>query len=241
MDYRYINSILNKNLNKLIFLGNKRIPNANNLYKSQNQNNLKKKENINKKKFPTNGNKILLDKILNKCLQKKKNNYQNFEKNCEKKNYDKKKILFANNETNIEYNLTIQNKNINLSNKELLNNTKKILRYNKIVYVNKFLIKEKKNKKNNGKNKRSSKYRGVSKNGLGWQVLMMLNNNNSYIGTYYSEDIAARIYDILQIKKNGINAKTNFIYNNEQIVKILETNIDLKNPNISKVISELIK
>lgn len=70
---------------------------------------------------------------------------------------------------------------------------------------------------------------------------MKLNNNNPYIGTYYSEEIAARIYDILSIKKNNIKAKTNFFYNNEQIERIKKVNIDFKNPNISEVVSQLIK
>ena len=70
---------------------------------------------------------------------------------------------------------------------------------------------------------------------------MMFKKNKSYIGTFYSEKLAARIYDIVSIKRIGINAKTNFLYNNEQISRILEANIDIKSPNISKIISELIQ
>ena len=107
--------------------------------------------------------------------------------------------------------------------------------------MNKFIIKEKKLKKNKiVKNIRSSKYRGVSKNEVGWQVLMMHKRKKSYIGKYYSEELAARIYDIVSIKRMGIRAKTNFLYNNEQISKILNTNVDFKSPNISKIIFELI-
>ena len=86
---------------------------------------------------------------------------------------------------------------------------------------------------------RSSKYRGVSKNGAGWQVLLMYNNNKPYIGTYRSEELAARIYDIASIQKIGLKSKTNFVYKSEQIDRILNANIDFKNPNISKVILEL--
>jgi hypothetical protein len=121
---------------------------------------------------------------------------------------------------------------------------KKIIKkYNKKIYINKFLIKEKQNQidKKIKQNLRSSKYRGVSKNGKRWQVLMMFNYNKSYIGTYSSEELAARIYDIVSIKKLGINAKTNFLYNSNQISKILDENIDLKSKNISNIISELIK
>ena len=136
---------------------------------------------------------------------------------------------------------SIKKRELHFNNKEFLNNEQKIIKYNKIVFINKFLIKEKRNKKlKDLKNKRSSKYRGVSKNGIGWQVLMMFNKNKSYVGTFYSEKLAARIYDIVSIKRIGINAKTNFLYNNKQISRILEANIDFKSPNISKIISELI-
>ena len=110
--------------------------------------------------------------------------------------------------------------------------------------MNKLILEEKeKNKikrKRDGNAIRGSKYRGVSQNGIGWQALMMSKNSKPYIGTYYSEEIAARIYDIASIKKNGIKAKTNFYYNNEQIDRILKANIDFKCPNISKIISKLI-
>ena len=135
-----------------------------------------------------------------------------------------------------------KNNNLNYNNKEFMNNEKLVKKYNKNVYINKFLLKgkKKKNKKDIEK-KRSSKYRGVSKNGIGWQVLMKFKKNKTYIGTYYSEELAARIYDIVSIKRMGINAKTNFLYNNEQISRILEANLDFKSQNISKIISELIK
>ena len=68
---------------------------------------------------------------------------------------------------------------------------------------------------------------------------MMNKRDKSYIGTYNSEELAARIYDIASIKRIGINAKTNFLYNNEKISRILKTKLDFKSPNISKIISEL--
>ncbi len=68
---------------------------------------------------------------------------------------------------------------------------------------------------------------------------MKFEQNKSYIGTFYSEELAARIYDIISIKRMGINTKTNFFYNNEQILRIVEANIDFKSPNISEIISEL--
>ena len=189
-----------------------------------------------------------LGKKLKECSQDM-NKTSKFKKDEKKNNNNKiffiKKIMKNINENNIKNNNTklntfIENNNFNYR-KKLINKKEKVMRNNKKVYIYKSLVKEKKEKKIKiGKNKRSSIYRGVSKNGYGWQVLMMHNRNKSYIGTYYSEKAAAIIYDIASIKNIGINAKTNFLYNNEQISKILETNINLKNPNILKFISELI-
>ena len=68
----------------------------------------------------------------------------------------------------------------------------------------------------------------------------MINNKKYYIGSYISEEIAARVYDILAIKNRGINARTNFIYNHIQIKKINESTINIKSGNISDIIEELI-
>ena len=129
------------------------------------------------------------------------------------------------------------------------NNEIKVLKNNKVVYINTYLLNSHSSSKNIkklnkiafvGRNKRSSQYRGVSKNGYQWQVLMAINNNKYYIGSYPSEELAARIYDILAIKNRGIKARTNFVYNNNQIKKICENEIDLKSANISDIIGQLI-
>ena len=39
----------------------------------------------------------------------------------------------------------------------------------------------------------------------------MINKNKSYIGTYPTEDLAARVQDIFAIKSKGDKAKTNYI------------------------------
>ena len=78
--------------------------------------------------------------------------------------------------------------------------------------------------------RRRSKYKGVSKNGNQWQVLVMINKNKSYVGTYPTEDLAARIYDIFVIK-----AKTNFIYSESQIRKICNAHIDIKSNNLNQI------
>ena len=73
------------------------------------------------------------------------------------------------------------------------NNEIKVLKNNKIVFINKNLLNKnfvirgiKKLKKFNFiiRKKRSSKYRGVSKNGRNWQVLMMKNNKKYFFGNY---------------------------------------------------------
>jgi len=82
------------------------------------------------------------------------------------------------------------------------NNEIKVLKYKKVVYVNSSLLNSYSTSKNIKlfnkinfvcKNKRNSKYRGVSKNGNQWQVLMMINKTKSYIGSYDSEELAGRI------------------------------------------------
>ena len=56
----------------------------------------------------------------------------------------------------------------------------------------------------------------MSRNKNNWQVLLMMNKRKTYAGTYPSEEIAARVYDILSIKYRGLKARTNFIYNDDR-------------------------
>jgi len=123
------------------------------------------------------------------------------------------------------------------------NNEIKVFKNKKIVYVNKKLLNSysisrsiKKFGKNNFiiRKNRSSKYRGVSRNGNKWQVLIMINNKNCYLGNYSSEDLAARVYDFQAIKSRGLKAKTNFAYNKDQIKKIYNKEI-----NISDIMAQL--
>ena len=74
-----------------------------------------------------------------------------------------------------------------------------------------------------------SKYRGVTKNRKKWQVYISIKRKNVYLGSYSSEVIAAKIYDLMAIKKSGNNAKTNFKYNNEQIKEISKIDININN------------
>jgi len=124
----------------------------------------------------------------------------------------------------------------------------KVIKNRKIVYINKCSLNSsskegaiKKLKAINFviRNERSSKYRGVSKNGSSWQVLIMNNNKKYYLGSYPSEELAARIYDIHALKHFGIKARTNFIYNNKQIKNISEKNINIKCDNISDLMNQI--
>ena len=128
-------------------------------------------------------------------------------------------------------------------------NEMKVFKNKKMVYVNKDLLNNystsrtiKKLKKINfiKINKTYSKYRGVSRNGNNWQVLIMIKNKKYYLGTYPSEEIAAKIYDIVAIKSQGFKARTNFPYNNIQIKNIYEANINIKNGKISEIIKQII-
>ena len=128
------------------------------------------------------------------------------------------------------------------------NNEIKVLKNNKVLYINKNLLNTistargiKKFKKINfiTRKKRSSKYRGVSKNGIKWQVLMMINNKKCFFGNYPSEDLAARIYDIQAIKARGIKARTNFVYDKNQIKKIYNKKINIKCNDISDIMAQI--
>jgi len=128
------------------------------------------------------------------------------------------------------------------------NNEIKVLKNNKVVYINKNSLNRnsatrgfKKLKKINFiiRKKRSSKYRGVSKNGRKWQVLMMINNKKYFFGNFPTEDLAARIYDIQAIKARGIKARTNFVYDKNQIKKIYNKKINIKCDDISGIMAQI--
>ena len=57
---------------------------------------------------------------------------------------------------------------------------------------------------------RGSKYRGVSRNGKTWQVLIMINRNKNYIGNFKSEEEAAKAYDEYAMKFHKNKARLNF-------------------------------
>jgi len=49
-------------------------------------------------------------------------------------------------------------------------------------------------------NFRGSRFRGISKNGNSWQILVMVNRKKKYLGTLPSEEAAAKFYDKVAIQ-----------------------------------------
>ena len=206
----------------------------------------------NKIKPDPNNNEI---KNLKKLLSESSNNLK-------QKEYKMPKIFIDNKEGNLLNNssairnpstkLKYFNVEKNIIKKSIIdfdnNNEIKIFKNKKIVYINKDLLNNystsrniKKAKKINFviRNKTGSKYRGVSRNGSNWQVLIMANNKKYYIGNYPSEELAARVYDIQAIKMRGIKARTNFPYNNVQIKNIFKKNINIKYDSISEIMNQI--
>jgi hypothetical protein len=68
---------------------------------------------------------------------------------------------------------------------------------------------------------RGSKYRGISKNGSSWQILVMINRKKRYVGKLPSEIHAARFYDLVSIQYQGDLAKCNFPYNKREVLQLL--------------------
>ena len=121
---------------------------------------------------------------------------------------------------------------------------KRDIKNNKLVFVlgdnkkeKKEIKKQKKNEDNKNKenqkktdenseknNKpRGSKYRGVSRNGNQWQVLIMVNKKKRYVGSYSREEDAARAYDKVALQNHGSKAKTNFDYTKKEVEEILDS------------------
>lgn len=169
-----------------------------------------------------------------KYLTIEKSNYIYINKSFSQKDINENK--FRNHKEKIS---SKEKKSFDISNK--LNEQIKIKKNNKIVFMNKSLIKKKTKKREYIEKNRKSIYRGVTKNGKKWQTIISYKKNKRYYGIYPKEEIAAMVYDIISIKNKGIKALTNFKYNLHQIQKISETNIDFNKKNINENIINLIK
>ncbi len=206
-----------------------------------------------------NKNSIVIQKVINFSIignkqqsdDSKSYPINNEKINCEK-NFCEAKILYPEDINKIKAITDNIEKGLNVNRTKKIkkyiydlqaNNDVKVFKNKKLVYVNKKLLNSysiSRSIKKFGKinfitrKNRSSKYRGVSKNGNKWQVLIMINGKMCYLGNYSSEDLAARIYDIQAIKSRGIKAKTNFVYNNDQIKKIYNKEI-----NISDIMAQI--
>ena len=243
--------MIEKKYNELSLLNNKKFSPHNtesNILKLQdiNENSSDKiKNEVNLLKKLKNFKKFSSIKDNNQFISRKiilKNNFYNNLYKIERNN-----SIFINKSNNIKKNY-LKNKEDNNSEKNNLNpiddlgNSVKIKKNNKIIYMNKLSIKTKIKKIDIvlGRKKRSSLYRWVSKNGSNWQVIMSSKDNKGYVGMYKTQEIAARIYDIVSIKNKGIKAKTNFEYDLHQIQNISEAYIDYKSEDIEEIISDLI-
>lgn len=200
-----------------------------------------------KKKLLINSN----NKQFNCTQFHSKNNSYDYNKslvieNCEaihlNKSLSKKVITEDKIENNEIYSKKNNSNDTNNNNDNYLKEQIRIKKNQKIVFMNKYLI-NKKTKRNNAPKTRLRKsiYRGVSKNGKKYQVIISYKKNNKYYGVYPTDEIAARAYDIISIKNKGIKANTNFKYDLHQIQKISEVNIDFNIKNINEKIMNLIE
>ena len=116
-------------------------------------------------------------------------------------------INVSKNQNTILLNKKTQREEIIKNESSVENNKKKIFLIKKITDREKEAAEEKKLKKYIY---RGSKYRGVSRNGKTWQVLIMINRNKNYIGNFKSEEEAAKAYDEYAMKYHKNKARLNF-------------------------------
>jgi len=83
---------------------------------------------------------------------------------------------------------------------------------------------------------RGSIYRGVSRNGRAWQILIVIDSERVYLCTTNDPQTAALLYDIAVVQIKGMRAKVNFKYTKLELLAILFTPslIELKNKRQNK-------
>ena len=110
------------------------------------------------------------------------------------------------------------NVNINILNQKTTRDEDNIpitKKKNKIFEIKKIRNKEREELKEKKPKKyiyRGSKYRGVSRSGKTWHVLIMINRNKNYIGNFQSEEEAAKAYDEYAMKFHKNKARLNFLH-----------------------------
>ena len=176
---------------------------------------------INNYSFPS-LTKLTNTPILSSVNRKPLNNF-NFTSNLNEKN------LIKENDKNSTLNMFNKKRKRDIKNNKLVfilgdNKEKKEIKKQKInneIHISKETLK--KNDENSEKNRkpRGSKYRGVSRNGNQWQVLIMVNKKKRYVGSYSKEEDAARAYDKVALQNHGSKAKTNFDYTKKEVEEIL--------------------
>lgn len=76
--------------------------------------------------------------------------------------------------------------------------------------------------RNTTNSSRRSNFIGVFKNGPNWQALISINKKKTYIGTYATEEEAAKAFDYHSILLHNLTATTNYSYNKRQILQLFE-------------------
>lgn len=89
---------------------------------------------------------------------------------------------------------------------------------------------------------RGSTFRGISKNGRQWQVIVFIDRQKTYLCISNIKARAARLYDVAVIQAKGLDAQVNYDYSKAQLLAILfqPSLIDLKaqmKGNISRSIT----
>ena len=154
--------------------------------------------------------KIQYNQLLQLFLQNSKKNDNNF---FSLLNERPSSIDYFNNiNTSKKSDLFLLNKKTNRNEIEAKQNTVQNKK-GKIFNIKKIKDREKEAKEEKRLKKyiyRGSKYRGVSRNGKTWQVLIMINRNKNYIGNFKSEEDAAKAYDEFAMKYHKNKARLNF-------------------------------
>ena len=76
------------------------------------------------------------------------------------------------------------------------------------------------------KSKRRSYFIGVSKNSFKWQALINFKNKKKYIGTFLTQEEAARAYDLYAMAFQGVKAKLNHSYSREEALSFINFNLE---------------